>query len=209
MLTWPESKRLLTVPGVNLIARRHVPGRGRRHRPLSQLQASWSPTSGLDPQGAPVRRAAGPLGRHLKARIGVGALGAGRGDLERGQPARAAARVLPADQGAPRAWQGDRRHRAQAGGAVLVHAHPRSGLRPPAAVADRPEAAAARARRRRPRPQGQSPPASGSPITKMRRAEKQLAAQAQASYERTVRDWQASAPNKKKEAGASVTAGRA
>jgi transposase len=43
---------------------------------------------------------------------------------------------------------------------------------------------------------------------KMRRAEKQLAAQAQASYERTVRDWQATAP-KKKEAGASVTAGRA
>jgi transposase len=43
---------------------------------------------------------------------------------------------------------------------------------------------------------------------KLRRAEKQLAAQAQASYERTVRDWQASGP-KKREAGASVTAGRA
>jgi transposase len=43
---------------------------------------------------------------------------------------------------------------------------------------------------------------------KMRQAEKQLAAQTQASYERTVRDWQATAPQKK-EAGASVTAGRA
>jgi transposase len=43
---------------------------------------------------------------------------------------------------------------------------------------------------------------------KLRRAEKQLAAQAQASYERTVRDWRASGPNNK-EAGASVTAGRA
>jgi hypothetical protein len=42
----------------------------------------------------------------------------------------------------------------------------------------------------------------------MRRAEKQLAAQAQASYERTARDWQASGP-KKKEAGASVTLERA
>jgi FAD binding domain len=42
---------------------------------------------------------------------------------------------------------------------------------------------------------------------KMRRAEKQLAAQAQASYERTVRDWQASGPKKK--AGASVTLERA
>src|ERR671922_660711 len=42
---------------------------------------------------------------------------------------------------------------------------------------------------------------------KMRHAEKQLAAQAQASYERTVRDWQASAPNK--QAGASATLERA
>src|SRR3954471_4752798 len=41
---------------------------------------------------------------------------------------------------------------------------------------------------------------------KMRHAEKQLAAQAQASYERTVRDWQAARPKK---AGASVTAERA
>jgi transposase len=43
---------------------------------------------------------------------------------------------------------------------------------------------------------------------RMRRAEKRLAAQAQASYERTARDWQASGP-KQREAGASVTAGRA
>jgi hypothetical protein len=42
---------------------------------------------------------------------------------------------------------------------------------------------------------------------KMRQAEKRLAAQAQASYERTVRDWQASGP--KKQAGASVTPERA
>ncbi len=42
----------------------------------------------------------------------------------------------------------------------------------------------------------------------MRQAEKQLAAQAQASYERTVRDWQTAAP-KKKAVGASVTAERA
>ena len=42
----------------------------------------------------------------------------------------------------------------------------------------------------------------------MRQAEKQLAEQAQASYERTIRDWQAAGPNKKA-AGASVTAERA
>ena len=33
---------------------------------------------------------------------------------------------------------------------------------------------------------------------KMRRAEKQPAAQAQASYQRTTRDWQASGPNKQR-----------
>jgi hypothetical protein len=41
----------------------------------------------------------------------------------------------------------------------------------------------------------------------MRQAEKQLAAQAQASYERMVRDWKAASP--KKNVGASVTAERA
>jgi transposase len=42
---------------------------------------------------------------------------------------------------------------------------------------------------------------------KMREAERKLALQAEASYVRTVRDWQASAPNKK--VGASVTPERA
>jgi transposase len=41
---------------------------------------------------------------------------------------------------------------------------------------------------------------------RMRHAEKELAAQAQASYERMVRDWKAASPKK---AGASVTAERA
>ncbi len=43
---------------------------------------------------------------------------------------------------------------------------------------------------------------------RMRQAEKQLAAQAEASYKRSVADWKAASPNKQK-AGASVTAGRA
>jgi transposase len=42
---------------------------------------------------------------------------------------------------------------------------------------------------------------------KMRQAEKQLAAQAQASYERMIRDWKAASP--KNDVGASVTAERA
>ena len=40
----------------------------------------------------------------------------------------------------------------------------------------------------------------------MREAERRLAEQAEASYQQTVRDWQAAAPKK---AGASVTPGRA
>jgi hypothetical protein len=43
---------------------------------------------------------------------------------------------------------------------------------------------------------------------RMRQAERQLAAQAQASYERMVRDWNAASPKNKK-VGASVTAERA
>jgi hypothetical protein len=43
---------------------------------------------------------------------------------------------------------------------------------------------------------------------RMRQAEKQLAAQAEASYKRSVADWKAASPKKEK-AGASVTAGRA
>ena len=43
---------------------------------------------------------------------------------------------------------------------------------------------------------------------RMRQAEKQLAAQAEASYKRSIADWHAASPNKEK-AGASETAGRA
>jgi transposase len=43
---------------------------------------------------------------------------------------------------------------------------------------------------------------------RMRQAERQLAVQAQASYERIVRDWKAASPKRKK-VGASVTAERA
>ena len=42
----------------------------------------------------------------------------------------------------------------------------------------------------------------------MRQAEKQLAQQAEASYQRSIADWRATSPNKKA-AGASVTAERA
>ena len=58
-----------------------------------------------------------------------------------------------------------------------------------------------------------APPRKGKPsgvwVThqRMRHTEKQLAAQAQASYERMIRDWQAASP--KREMGASATPQRA
>jgi transposase len=155
MLTWPEAKRLMTVPGVNLIAAATflaAVGDIARFRNPRKLVAYL----GLDPR---VRQSGEQPARSgsITKRGSVSARwAAGGGDLVGGRPARAAARVLPADQGAARARQGDRRHRPQARGPVLVHALPRPRLRPPAAVADRPEAAAARARRRRPRPQGKA-----------------------------------------------------
>jgi transposase len=44
---------------------------------------------------------------------------------------------------------------------------------------------------------------------RMRKAERELAQQAEASYKRTVSDWQAAAQQKRQKAGASVTPGRA
>jgi transposase len=44
---------------------------------------------------------------------------------------------------------------------------------------------------------------------RMRQAQKQLAAQAEASHKRSVADWQATSPKNTDKAGASVTAGRA
>jgi len=131
----PDARRLMTVPGVNLIATATFLAAIGDITRFKFAAAGRLPRPG--PEGPPVRRAARPLGTDHQARLGLRALGAGRGRLERRQPARRAARPLPAHQGPPRTRQGDRRRRAQARGAVLVPAAPRRGLRPPAAVADR------------------------------------------------------------------------
>ena len=70
--------------------------------------------------------------------------------MENGPEARATARLLHADQSSPRTRQSDRRHRPQTRRAVLVHAHPLTGLRPPATVADPQEAPPPGDHRRRP-----------------------------------------------------------
>ena len=154
MLDSPEAKRLLTVPGVNVIAAATflaAVGDIKRFRDSRKLVAYL----GLDP-GSGNRASSPPARAGSQSAAQLGAVGARRGRLDGRPAARAAARLLPADQGPARARQGDRRHRPQARCPVLVPALPRRGLRPPAAVANRPEAPAARGRRRRADPQGQA-----------------------------------------------------
>ena len=205
-LSWPEIRRLMTVPGVNLVcAASFIAAVGDPNRFLTSRKLVAY--LGLDPKVKPVRRGTGAQRPDLKARVGVGALGAGRGRLDRGAATRAAARVLRAHQGPARSRQGDRRDRPQARGAVLVHAHPRRGLRPPATIADPQEAPPPGDHRRRAEEHAAAPPGSGPPTTLMREAERELARQAETSYKRMVQDQQAGAPARK--VGASVTPERA
>ena len=92
-LSWPEIRRLMTVPGVNLICAASfiaAVGDPRRFLTSRKLVAYL----GLDPRVKPVRRRAGAQRPDQQARLGVRALGAGRGGLERGAAARPAARLL-------------------------------------------------------------------------------------------------------------------
>ena len=187
-LSWPEVKRLMTVPGVNVIVAATfmaAVGDIRRFPDRRKLTAYL----GLDPR---VRQSgAGPADArpHLQAGLGQRPPRARRGVLVDGPPARPDRRLLSAHQGAPRPLDRDRRLSAQARLPVLVPAHPRRGLRLRAAVADQEEDAP-------PRAAGRRPALAGRPrrLVDQRRdaqAERELALQAQRAYERTVKDWQA------------------
>jgi len=92
-LSWPEIRRLMTVPGVNLIcAASFMAAIGDVSPVLDQPQAGGLPRPG--PEGPPVRRGAGAQRPDQQTRLGGRALGAGRGGLERGLAAGAAARLL-------------------------------------------------------------------------------------------------------------------
>ena len=83
----------MTVPGVNLIcAATFIAAVGDPNRFLTSRKLVAY--LGLGPEGPPVRRGAGPQRPDLQARLGVRALGAGRGGLDRGAAARPAARLL-------------------------------------------------------------------------------------------------------------------
>ena len=156
-----DARRLLTVPGVNVICAASflaAIGDVRRFRTSRQMVAYL----GLDPR---VRQSGSEPARggRISKRGSASARWAGRGGMERGPSARPAARVLRADPRPPRPRKGRRCLGAQARDPVLVSALPRRGLRPPAAIADRQEAPVARDHCGRPDGEGQADRRLGHP----------------------------------------------
>ena len=160
-----EIKRLMSVPGVNVIVAASflaAIGDIRRFESPRKLVGYL----GLDPL---VRQSGvGPATHgHISKQGSVRARHAlVEACWTHGPPARPAARVLSAHPRAPRALRRDRRGRAQARVPVLVSAHPRTGLRLPAALADQEEAPASRDHRRRASATRRRPRASGAPTTR-------------------------------------------
>jgi transposase len=205
-LNWPEVRRLMTVPGVNLIcAATFIAAIGHAGRFLTSRKLVAY--LGLDPK---VRQSGEAPAR--SGRISKRGSAAARWAL-----VEAAWRVL-SDVGPLHAFYDRTRARRGHGKAIVATARKLAVLFWCMLTRDQDYAhqqpsltnkklrrleltAGAPARKRKP---------SGVWAThqRMRQAEKQLAAQAQASYERMVRDWNAASPKKSK-GGASVTAERA
>ena len=186
-LSWPEVKRLMTVPGVNVI-----------------VAATFMAAIGDIRRFPDRRKLTGYLGLDPRVRqSGVGPASHGRISKQGSASARHAlveASWSTVRQPGPIAGfyvriKARRGHSiaivavgAQARLPVLVPADPRRGLRLRAAVADEEEDAPARAAGRR-----SALPGRSRHLVDQRRdaqAERELALQAQRAYERTVRDWQ-------------------
>jgi hypothetical protein len=134
-LSWPDVKRLMTVPGVNVI-----------------VAATFMAAIGDIRRFPDRRKLTAYLG--LAPRLQQRAPRARRGVLDDGPPARTARRLLPAHPLQARSLDRHRRRGPQARVPVVVAAQPRRGLRLRAALADQEEDAPPRAHRRRPRWQG-------------------------------------------------------
>jgi transposase len=206
MLTWPEAKRLMTVPGVNLIGAATflaAVGDIARFRNSRKLVAYL----GLDPR---VRQSG-----EQPARSGSITK---RGSVSARWALVEATWSVVGQPGPLRAFYLRVRSRRGHGKAIVATARKLAVLfwcmltRGQDYAHQQPSLTAQKLRRLE--------LAAGAPVRKgkpsgvwvtharMRHAEKQVAAQAQTSYERTVRDWQASGA-KNKQAGASVTLERA
>jgi transposase len=201
LLSWPEAKRLMTVPGVNLIAAATflaAVGDIARFRSSSKLVAYL----GLDPrvrQSGEQPARSGSISKRGSVSARWALVEATWSVVNQPGPLRAFYLRIRSRRGHGKAIVATARKLAVLFWCMLTrgqdYAHQQPSLT--AKKLRRLElAAGAPVRKGKP---------SGVWVTheKMRRAEKQLAAQAQASYERAARDWQASGPKKK--AGASAT----
>jgi Raf kinase inhibitor-like YbhB/YbcL family protein len=189
MLTWPESKRLLTVPGVNLVAAATflaAVGDIARFRNSRRLVAYL----GLDPrvrQSGDQPARSGSISKRGSVSARWALVEATWSVVNQPGPLRAFYLRIRSRRGHGKAIVATARKLAVLCWCMLTrgqdYAHQQPSLT--AQKLRRLElAAGAPVRKGKP---------SGVWVThqKMRHAEKQLAAQAQASYERTVRDWKA------------------
>jgi transposase len=204
-LGWPEIRRLMTVPGVNLIcAATFIAAIGHAGRFLTSRKLVAY--LGLDPRVRQSGEAPARSGRISK-----------RGSASARWALVEAAWSVVGQPGPLRAFYDRTRARRGHGKAIVATARKLAILfwcmlsRGEDYAHQQPSLTKMKLRRLE--ITAGAPARKGKPsgvwVThqKMRQAEKELAAQAQASYERMVRDWNAASP--KKNVGASVTAERA
>jgi transposase len=206
MLSSPEAKRLLTVPGVNVIATATflaAVGDIKRFRDSRKLIAYL----GLDPrvrQSGDQPARPGRISKRGSSSARWALVEAAWSVVQQPGPLRAFYERLKARRGHGKAIVATARKLATLFWCLLSrgedYAHQQPSL---TALKLRRLEVAAGAPTRKGKPSG-----TWATREQMRQAEKQLAEQAQASYERTIRDWQAAGP-KKRAAGASVTPERA
>jgi transposase len=207
MLSWPETRRLLTVPGVNVIAAATflaAVGDITRFRDSRNLVAYL----GLDPrvrQSGDQPARPGRISKRGSAQARWGLVEAAWSVVQQPGPLRAFYERINSRRGHGKAIVAAARKLAVLFWCLLSrgedYAHQQPSL---TAQKLRRLEVAAGAPTRKGKPSG-----VWATRERMRQAEKQLAEQAQTSYERTVRDWQAAGPKRKKQSGASVTAERA
>jgi transposase len=205
-LNWPEIRRLMTVPGVNLIcAATFIAAIGHAGRFLTSRKLVAY--LGLDPKVRQSGEAPARSGRISK-----------RGSAAARWALVEAAWSVVLQPGPLHAFYDRTRARRGHGKAIVATARKLAVLFWCMLTRDQDYAhqqpSLTNKKLRRLELTAGAPARKGKPsgvwVThqRMRQAEKQLAAQAQASYERMVRDWNAASPKKSK-GGASVTAERA
>jgi hypothetical protein len=206
-LAWPEIRRLMTIPGVNLVcAASLIAAIGSADRFLTSRRLVAY--LGLDPKVRQSGEAPARSGRISK-----------RGSASARWALVEAAWSVVLQPGPLRAFYERTRGRRGHGKAIVATARKLATLcwcmltRDEDYAHQQPSLTRQKLRRLEltagaPK---NTPDAAGRWATnpKVRQAEREIARQAQTSYERMVRDWQATANRKQKKAGASVTAERA